>query len=53
VIGHDRLAAKLGVLHGLLRPSSETRLLLPLQITFIFGIWLALLTIGAGGRGDA
>jgi long-chain acyl-CoA synthetase len=50
VIGHDRLAAKLGVLHGLLRPSSETRLLLPLQITFIFGIWLALLTIGAGGR---
>jgi acyl-CoA synthetase (AMP-forming)/AMP-acid ligase II len=50
VLGHDRLAAKLGVLHGLLRPTSETRLLLPLQITFIFGIWLALLTIGAGGR---
>jgi acyl-CoA synthetase (AMP-forming)/AMP-acid ligase II len=34
----------------LLWPGSETRLLLPLQITFIFGIWLALLTIGAGGR---
>jgi len=50
VIGHDRLAGKLAVLDKLLRPTPGTRLLLPLQLTFIFGIWLALLVIGAGGR---
>jgi len=50
VLGHDRFARKLDALQEMLRFSAGTRTLLPLQITFIFGIWVALLTILAGGH---
>ncbi|EWY42454.1 AMP-dependent synthetase [Skermanella stibiiresistens SB22] len=50
VIGHDRFAAKLDALQGMLGFTPRTDTLLPLQVTFIFGIWAGLLTILAGGR---
>ncbi|HEX2215968.1 MAG TPA: fatty acid--CoA ligase family protein, partial [Xanthobacteraceae bacterium] len=50
VIGHTRLAGKLGVLARLLQPRADDIVLVPLQLTFIFGIWVSLLTIAAGAR---
>ena len=50
VIGHDRLAAKLDVLDRLLGLSAATVVLVPLQLTFIFGIWVSLLALRSGCR---
>ena len=50
VIGHDRLAGKLEVLARLLAPRPSDVVLLPLQLTFIFGIWVSLLAVLAGAR---
>lgn len=50
VIGHDRFAAKLDVLQNLLCLSAGDTVVLPLQLMFIFGLWVALLTLKAGAR---
>jgi long-chain acyl-CoA synthetase len=50
VIGHQRLTDKLAVLDSLLKIRSEDIVLLPLQLTFIFGLWASLLTLSKGAR---
>ena len=50
VIGHTRLAGKLEVLGRLLQLRTDDVVLVPLQLTFIFGIWVSLLTIATGAR---
>ncbi|MFG1244907.1 fatty acid--CoA ligase family protein [Xanthobacter sp. V7C-4] len=50
VLGHDRLAAKLDALQELLRLSPLDTVVLPLQLIFIFGLWVALLSLRAGAR---
>jgi long-chain acyl-CoA synthetase len=50
VIGHDRLVGKLGVLDRLLGLGAGDKVVLPLQLTFIFGIWVALLALHRGAR---
>jgi len=50
VIGHQRLAGKLMVLDRLLCIDSSEVVLCPLQLTFIFGLWVALLTLIKGAR---
>lgn len=49
VIGRDRLAAKLGAIDRELEFDRETRTLLTLQLTFIFGQWVSFLTLLKGG----
>lgn len=48
VLGHDALAGKLRVLDRLLALSPDDVVLLPLQLTFIFGTWVALLSLLSG-----
>jgi len=50
VIGHRRLADKLAVLDRLLNIAPNDVVLSPLQLTFIFGLWVSLLTLMKGGR---
>ncbi len=50
VIGHERLAGKIAVLERLLALRSDDTVLLPLQMTFIFGLWVMLLALQAGAR---
>ena len=50
VIGHRRLAGKLAVLDRLLKIRSNDVVLSPLQLTFIFGLWVSLLTLMKGAR---
>jgi long-chain acyl-CoA synthetase len=50
VIGHRRLADKLVVLDRLLNIAPNDVVLSPLQLTFIFGLWVSLLTLMKGGR---
>jgi long-chain acyl-CoA synthetase len=50
VIGHRRLADKLAVLDSLLKIQSNDVVLLPLQLTFIFGLWVSLLALMKGSR---
>ncbi len=50
VIGHDALAGKLGVLGRLLALRPQDIVVVPLQLTFIFGIWAALLARRSGAR---
>src|SRR5580658_3138134 len=50
VIGHRRLADKLSVLDPLLNIRSGDSVLLPLQLTFIFGLWVSLLSLSKGAR---
>jgi long-chain acyl-CoA synthetase len=50
VIGHRRLADKLHVLDRLLKIRPGDVVLSPLQITFIFGLWVSFLTIMKGAR---
>jgi long-chain acyl-CoA synthetase len=45
VIGHRRLAAKLAVLDRLLNIVPDDVVLSPLQLVFIFGLWVSLLTL--------
>jgi acyl-CoA synthetase (AMP-forming)/AMP-acid ligase II len=49
VIGHDAFARKLLEIDSNLNFTTQTRSLLVLQITFIFGIWVTLLTLLKGG----
>jgi long-chain acyl-CoA synthetase len=50
VIGYRRLADKLAVLDRLLNIAPNGVVLLPLQLTFIFGLWVSLLTLMKGAR---
>ena len=50
VIGHDRMAGKLGVLDRLLNLGRQDRIVVPLRLTFIFGIWVSLLAVRSGAR---
>lgn len=50
VLGHDRFAAKLDVLGGMLRFRPSDHVVAPLQLTFVFGMWVSLLAIRAGAR---
>jgi long-chain acyl-CoA synthetase len=50
VIGHQRLADKLAVLDPLLNIRSSDVVLLPLQLTFIFGLWVSLLALRKDAR---
>lgn len=48
VIGHDALAGKIGVLNDTLGLRSDDFILVPLQLNFIFGLWICLLAIEVG-----
>lgn len=50
VIGHARLAGKLDVLQRLLGFEADDVVLVPLQLTFIFGLWVVLLALKAGAQ---
>ena len=50
VIGHQRLADKLAVLDRLLNIAPNDVVLSPLQLVFIFGLWVSLLTLMKGAR---
>jgi long-chain acyl-CoA synthetase len=50
VVGHASLAGKLAVLARLLNLRPDDLVILPLQLTFIFGIWVGLLALLAGAR---
>jgi acyl-CoA synthetase (AMP-forming)/AMP-acid ligase II len=50
VIGHQPFADKLAVLDRLLRLRADDVVLVPLQLTFIFGLWVSLLALMKGAR---
>ena len=50
VIGHRPFAGKLAVLDRLLGLRADDVVLLPLQLTFIFGLWVSLLALMRGAR---
>jgi long-chain acyl-CoA synthetase len=50
VLSHRAFARKLEAIDSKLGFSTETRALLVLQITFVFGVWVALLGLLKGGR---
>jgi long-chain acyl-CoA synthetase len=50
VIGHERMAGKLAVLGRLVDLSPQDSIVVPLRLTFIFGIWVSLLAVRSGAR---
>jgi len=50
VLSHRAFAGKLGAIQAMLGFGADERTLLVLNITFSFGIWVALLTLLHGGR---
>ena len=50
VVGHEQFAGKLSVLQSLLGMRGDDVVLVPLQLTFIFGLWVSLLALLAGAR---
>lgn len=48
VIGHDALAGKIEVLKSLLALRRDDAVAIPLQLNFIFGLWVCLLSIESG-----
>src|SRR5262245_37622417 len=50
VLAHQRLARKLEVLDRLLKLSAADVVIVPLQLSFIFGIWVSLLSILSGAH---
>jgi acyl-CoA synthetase (AMP-forming)/AMP-acid ligase II len=50
VIGHEGLAWKLQVLSRLLQFTEHDVVVVPLPLTFIFGIWVSLLSLMSGSR---
>lgn len=50
VIGHQRFADKLAVLDRLIEIRPDDVVLSPLQLTFIFGLWVSLLALMKGAR---
>jgi long-chain acyl-CoA synthetase len=50
VIGHDRMAGKLGVLGRLLNLAPTDCVVVPLRLTFVFGLWVSMLVLRSGAR---
>jgi len=50
VLGHARFTGKLEVLDALLGLRADDVVLLPLQLNFIFGLWVSLLALRRGAR---
>jgi long-chain acyl-CoA synthetase len=50
VLAHQRLLGKLQVLDRLLKLTPADTVVVPLQLSFIFGIWVSLLSILSGAR---
>jgi long-chain acyl-CoA synthetase len=50
VLGHARFAGKLAVLGRLLALRPGDVVVVPLQLTFVFGLWVSLLAVLAGAR---
>jgi acyl-CoA synthetase (AMP-forming)/AMP-acid ligase II len=50
VLGHRQLAGKLLVLDRLLKFGTDEVVVVPLQLTFIFGIWVSLLSVLTGAH---
>ena len=50
VVGHTALAWKLGALSRLLGVRRDDVVAVPLQLTFIFGIWVSLLALQSGSK---
>ena len=50
IVGHQALCFKLGVLSKLLALDNSDIVLVPLQLTFIFGIWVTLLGLLSGSK---
>ena len=50
IIGHRRLADKLSALDRLLRFGPSDVVLVPLQLTFIFGLWVVMLALQSGAK---
>ncbi|MCL8382557.1 class I adenylate-forming enzyme family protein [Xanthobacter aminoxidans] len=50
VLAHDRFAGKLDALQDLLALTPNDKVVLPLQLIFIFGLWVALLSLKTGAR---
>jgi long-chain acyl-CoA synthetase len=50
VIGHDALAGKIAVLKRLLGLHGDDTVVLPLQLNFIFGLWVCLLAVECGSK---
>ena len=50
VVGRQRLADKLAILDRILAFEAGDVVLLPLQLTFIFGLWVSLLALMKGAR---
>jgi long-chain acyl-CoA synthetase len=50
VIGHERMAGKLAVLGRHVDLSPRDSIVVPLRLTFIFGIWVSLLAVRSGAR---
>jgi len=50
VLGHERFARKLAMIDAEIGFREGERSLLPLQLTFVFGQWVSLLTLLCGGR---
>ena len=50
VIAHRRFAEKISVLARLLQLRPDDTVLVPLQLTFIFGLWVSLLALLSGAR---
>lgn len=48
VVSHERFAGKLEVLARLMPLGADDRVVAPLQLTFIFGLWVAILALRAG-----
>ena len=50
VLSHERFSSKLAALGRLLKLRAGDAVLLPLQLTFSFGMWVALLALHSGAR---
>lgn len=50
VVTHKGFAWKLGVLEQLIAPTPRDIVVVPLQLTFIFGIWVSLLSLMSGAH---
>jgi acyl-CoA synthetase (AMP-forming)/AMP-acid ligase II len=50
ILRHEGLRWKLQVLHQLIGVTTEDVVVVPLQLTFIFGIWVSLLSLMSGSR---
>ena len=48
VIGHERFVGKLKILNWVLQLRSDDVVVMPLQLTFIFGLWASILALHSG-----